>query len=147
MDTIKQSFYVAKRAKSTNFYNSASPFAKHKDVNKMEAYVDSAIAEYKLKPIPEDYVISFTWYPIIKTGNGEKAYDMVNYSSSIKMIEDWLKKKKIIIDDNEKYVVSHTTKKTVRNTEFETGFWVVMEATKREKDFDKNVIKMIKGEL
>lgn len=141
-----QSFYVAWRAKSTNHYNSKSYHSKDADRKKMYRYVKEAIEKYNVKAVEEGYVVKFTFIPFIKTGSGQRAYDMVNYSSSIKMIEDILKNEGIIIDDDEKYVVAHETKKTIKQKVHDTGFLVIMESFK-EVNNENEYIKMVQNGL
>lgn len=141
-----QKFYVKWRAKSANHYNSKSYHSLNSDRLKMVRYVEQALKEYNIKKIEDGHVVKFTFIPFIKTGSGQKSYDMVNYGPSIKMIEDALKHNEIIVDDNDKYVVNHETKKTIKQKEHDTGFLVIMESFV-EQDMSKDYIKMVQNGL
>lgn len=143
-DIITQTFFVAHRAKSMNYYNSAHYMVRNKDKNKFKVYVEEAIEKYNIQPISEEYVVNFIWQPVLCKVGHAKSYDMVNYSSSIKMIEDWLVKLGILVNDDSRYVVSHQTNRTIEQKTHDTGFIVIMEAVKTTaSEIDKAYLNML----
>lgn len=105
--------------------------------------VKEALDEQMLEVI--NYPIKMTFYPVLGnnlTGRSKRTYDIVNYSSTIKMIEDSLVQIGIIENDDNRFVYSHKTEKpTVDRTKGKTGILVVITEV---VDEDVNLDKILK---
>lgn len=144
-EDLVQYLYVAYRAQSTNFYNSKNFRYRHKDKDIYQSYVLDALRVNQIKRIPSSYKVDIEWQPIFKPGNRKQIYDLVNYSASIKMIEDLLVSIDIIYDDDQKYVIAHSTKKTISQDVYDTGFLIKLTASNPDlKSLEQEILKKIK---
>lgn len=114
----------------------------------MERVID-AIEKYGIKKIT--YPVKITFQPILGgnlTGRCKRAYDIVNYSATIKMIEDSLVQLDYFIDDSNKYVYAHNTEKPiVDRTLNKTGFLIIIREAEIKDDYLEKLLKKHNIEL
>lgn len=92
-----------------------------------------------------EYPVKITFQPILGgnlTGRCKRAYDIANYSSTIKMIEDTLVQLGYFTDDSNKYVYAHNIEKPiVDRTLTKTGILVIIREAEIKEDYLDKLLK------
>lgn len=119
-------------------YNQKS---KEKDICMI--HVQNALLEFDIKVI--DYPVKITFQPVLGNnlnGRNKRAYDIVNYASTIKMIEDSLVQLNVLTDDSNGFVYAHTYEKPVIDrTINRTGILVIIEKAVIKEDYLSKLLK------
>lgn len=106
-------------------------------------HVIEAIEEYKIEII--NYPVKITFQPVLGnnlTGRCKRAYDIVNYAATIKMIEDSLVQLNILTNDSNAFVYAHICEKPIIDrTINRTGMLIVIEEAIIKEDYLSKLLK------
>lgn len=128
---------------STNDFYKLHYGQKSAEMKKVIERVKMAIDGVEFKKI--EYPVKITFQPILGgnlTGRCKRAYDIANYSSTIKMIEDTLVKLGYFTDDSNKYVCAHNIElPIVDRTLTKTGIAVIITEYKKDDNYINKLMK------
>ncbi len=106
-------------------------------------HVKEAIEEFNISVI--NYPVKIIFQPILGynlSGRCKRAYDIVNYAATIKMIEDSLVQLGILENDSNKYVYAHTCEKAIIDrTKSRTGMLLIIEEAEIKEDYLDKLLK------
>ena len=120
----KEKIFVPHIAASTNSIYAGKHWMFRRD---QKDNILKAMMGIKLKPFKN--MVKITCYPV--ETERKRFKDSSNYSFTGKMIEDCLVKKRILVDDNRKYVFSNTY--TIPQLGDKLGVWVIIEEVDRDE--------------
>lgn len=143
----EQFLYIDYMGPTFNKYAMMYPHQKGKEREECENAVLESILLYSVTPVTSPVRIIFQ--PVLgsrKRGTGvknQRAYDIINYANTIKMIEDRLVKEGVIKNDSKAFVYSHMIEKPIKDlTKNFNGFLVIIQ---EEQNWDlKYTEKMFK---
>lgn len=139
----EQVLFVEYIGMSTNDFYKLHYHGKSSELKKVKERVKQAIDGTEFFKI--EYPVKITFQPILGgnlTGRCKRAYDIVNYSSTIKMIEDTLVKMGYFIDDSNKYVYAHNTERPIVDRSLKkTGILIIIREAEIKEDYLSKLLK------
>lgn len=139
----RQALFVDFIAMSINDFYKLHYNQKSKSKEICMRHVIKSVEEFNIEKI--DYPVKITFQPILGnnlSGRSKRAYDIVNYAATIKMIEDSLVQLDVLVNDDNKFVYAHTCEKAiVDRTVNRTGILVIIEEQSIKEDYLEKLLK------
>jgi len=139
----RQALFVDYIGMSINDFYKLHYAQKSKSKDICMKHVVKAVEEYKIETIT--YPVKITFQPILGnnlSGRCKRAYDIVNYAATIKMIEDSLVQLGILENDSNSFVYAHTCEKAIIDrTKIRTGMLIIIEEAEIKEDYLDKLLK------
>lgn len=139
----EQVLFIEYIGMSTNDFYKLHHHGRSSEKKKCMQKVIEAVEKYGV--IKMEYPVKITFQPILGnnlTGRCKRTYDIVNYSATIKMIEDSLVQLDYFVDDSNKYVFAHNTEKPVVDRSLNsTGILIIITPAEIKEDYLSKLLR------